>query len=191
MAKKATLKKRPRSRAKPQRKTAQLPRNIPHISRNYYRIGIAAILLILIGFSEFYAQKYDKKDDTLPQLMRGIIANTDRAGEYRKVGHYFEGKLDFTNAKYFYTLAKEHGGGEADKDLVRIAAKERLPWDMRTALTSWQQFTTDHPNYIDGWLQVAAYQWQLGQKNDAKHALEQVLLADPENQSAKQFLTAF
>lgn len=56
----------------------------------------------------------------------------------------------------------------------------------------WEQILTERPDYRDGWIQLAALYYQLGNKEKAKEAISQAKNLDPNNEnilSFEKFLT--
>ncbi|MCL5090460.1 MAG: tetratricopeptide repeat protein [Patescibacteria group bacterium] len=69
---------------------------------------------------------------------------------------------------------------------IKINEKEMQILGMKTEITNlqkeaytWEKILREKPDYRDGWLQLAALYYELGNKNLAKQALSQAKTLDP------------
>ncbi len=156
----------------------QVDQYIPRISRIISRITITLLLLVLVIYSSSQIIKNIQKPNNFQQLQQAILSHPVGGSEHNALGQYYEANDDIQNAKKEYVLAQQFGDKQASLDLVRLAQKERAPQVMQLNLLVWQRFVTEHPDYRDGWMEIATLWWMLGDKVQAETALKKVLMLD-------------
>lgn len=63
---------------------------------------------------------------------------------------------------------------------TKLRADQRLAFD-------WEQILAERPDYRDGWIQLAATYYKLGDKEKAKEALQRARSLDPYNDTILSF----
>lgn len=59
-----------------------------------------------------------------------------------------------------------------------LGAQTQLKINQQT-IAYWEQILTERPNYRDGWIQLAAAYYKIGNKQKAKEALQKAKTLDP------------
>jgi len=183
------VKEKPVKRAGPKRqdKAQEILQEKPHIYRIYSRIVLSLLFLITIVFF-LDKQQQDHQKSKLVELQTAVLVQANGAGEHEALGRYYEQKQDFANAQREYQIAQQFGGRFATTDLQRLAMKKQAPTIVRQTLDTWQRFVDQHPNYKDGWLQIAAFWWELGNQQQARQAVEKAVALDQTDSHARAFL---
>lgn len=159
---------------------------LPHKSRINSRIILIAVLLMGIALSLKSIYQNDQRDHELSMLVKRVQAEPDRGDAHRQLGEYYEKQFLLEQAKYEYNLARQFGDPLAPLRIGRVEQKQQYPNEVRQAITVWQSFLVQHPDYKDGWLMVATWWYELGDKQQSMVALEKVLALDPEYPPALQ-----
>ena len=79
--------------------------------------------------------------------------------------------------------------GAAATPLTLLAQWESEPRRLNQEYQRWQEIITTRPDYRDGFIQLAALAYQLGQDNQAKEFLDRALILDPYSPEARQLLS--
>lgn len=162
--------------------------NFPHIPRDYSRIAIIAIFIVMIAFSYIYSNKIDAKNAQFAAIKQEILKGPKNAVSHERMGEYFEHNNDFLNAKYEYNLAQLFGSKGATAGYTRIVQKESAPKKLEQAVGEWERFVAKHPEYRDGWFVIALFWWQLGNRDKASQAISEALALDPQFIPARELL---
>jgi len=67
-----------------------------------------------------------------------------------------------------------------------LGTQTQLVTDQKS-IYDWEQILTERPDYRDGWVQLAAIYYKLGNKGKAKDAILQAKSLDPTNQTILSF----
>ena len=67
-----------------------------------------------------------------------------------------------------------------------LGAQTQLKADQQTIL-AWEQILDERPDYRDGWIQLAAAYYKIGDKQKAKEALKKAKALDPTNEVILNF----
>jgi len=63
---------------------------------------------------------------------------------------------------------------------TKLRADQKMAFD-------WEQILAERPDYRDGWIQLAAVYYQLGDRQKAKEALKKAKSLDPNNETVLSF----
>lgn len=67
-----------------------------------------------------------------------------------------------------------------------LGVQTKLQADQKTAF-DWEQILAERPDYRDGWIQLAAIYYKLGNKEKAKEAISKAKVLDPTNPTILSF----
>lgn len=67
-----------------------------------------------------------------------------------------------------------------------LGAKTQLKLDQQS-IDYWEQILVERPNYRDGWVQLAAGYYKIGNKEKAQEAIAQAKRLDPQNELILNF----
>jgi len=67
-----------------------------------------------------------------------------------------------------------------------LGLQTQLKADQQT-IAAWEQILEERPDYRDGWIQLAAAYYKIGDKQKAKEALQKAKLIDPDNEIILNF----
>jgi cytochrome c-type biogenesis protein CcmH/NrfG len=67
-----------------------------------------------------------------------------------------------------------------------LGIQTQLKADQQT-IAAWEQILEERPNYRDGWIQLAAAYYKIGDKQKAKEALQKAKELDPTNEVVLNF----
>lgn len=162
----------------------------PLIYRIISRVALTLLFVVFTGY--FIEQQVGivKTNDELGQLKYNVLLDSTNPRTHSLLAAFFEKHNDYANAKREYLLASAFGGKNATTDFARVLKKEQARTEVGHALKTWQEFTERHQGYRDGWLQMAAYWWMLGDSKQSRLALEKALAVDPTYHPTQAFLEA-
>lgn len=67
-----------------------------------------------------------------------------------------------------------------------LGQQTQIKADQQT-ITAWEQILEERPDYRDGWIQLAAAYYKIGERLRAKEALEKAKALDPNNETILNF----
>ena len=67
-----------------------------------------------------------------------------------------------------------------------LGQQTQIRADQQT-ITAWEQILEERPDYRDGWIQLAAAYYKIGERLKAKQALEKAKALDPNNETILNF----
>jgi tetratricopeptide (TPR) repeat protein len=64
--------------------------------------------------------------------------------------------------------------------------QENNPQELNKLISFWESVVNKTPTYLNGWVYLGYYQYQLGKTEEAKESINQALLIDPNFESTKE-----
>lgn len=80
-------------------------------------------------------------------------------------------------------------GTSTEIDQLWQKYQENNPQELIKLISYWESVVNKTPTYLNGWVYLAYYQYQLGKIEEAKESVNQALLIDPNFESAKELET--
>lgn len=86
---------------------------------------------------------------------------------------------------YFFSMLLVTFENKKQEEKI-LGAQIQLKTDQET-IVAWEQILEERPDYRDGWIQLAAAYYKIGDKQKAKEALSRAKAIDPANKTILNF----
>jgi len=149
--------------------------------------GLLILSLILVSsllISLFPSNVFDQSRIKLLKNPNNLESRLNLVEEFLSTHQLNDARTELISLKF--ENSNQVLGASSEIDNLWQKYQENNPQELVKLISYWESVVTKTPTYLDGWIYLGYYQYQLGKTEEAKESVNQALLIDPNFESAKE-----